>query len=354
MSLHAIDDIGDAIDATKSFLLPFAARTWVKLAVVVFFIGGGGGGFNGLQNAGNIGGQDQPPGGGGFDQPAFDGSVPPVDALPTEVLVILAAVGVLVLVGLLAGLLSNFMEFVFVQSLVEREVHIRRYLRGNLGNGLRLLVFRLALSLVSLLLAVGFLYAIFVTAFGGSLDNITVEALFGVLPLAVLFFVALALVQGLLTGFTNVFVVPMMLTTDRGVLGSWRRLLSSMTSNPKQYLAYLAFSIVLAIGVGIIGSILIFIAIFLLGIPFVLIAACTWFVLHGSTLGLAILVITGLVFGLLLLLITNLIQVPLQAFLRYYAMLVLGDTDEELDPIPEVRGDIRSGDSVDGSASESV
>jgi len=56
----------------------------------------------------------------------------------------------------------------------------------------------------------------------------------------------------------------------------------------------------------------------------------------------------------LLLLITNLIQVPLQAFLRYYAMLVLGDTDEELDPIPEVRGDIRSGDSVDGSASESV
>jgi len=355
MSLHAIDDIGDAIDATKSFLLPFAARTWLKLAVVVFFIGGGGGGLNGLQNAGNFGGQDQPTGG-GFDQPAFDGSVPPVDALPAEILAVLAVIGVLVLVGFLVGFLSNFMEFVFVESLVEREVHIRRYLRENVGNGLRLFAFRLVVSLVSLTLVVGFLYTIFVTVFGGSLDNITAEALFGVLPLAIVFFVAISLFQGLLTGFTTVFVVPMMLTSDRGLLGSWKRLLGSMRRNLKQYLAYLAFSIVLAIGVGIIGTILGFIAILLLAIPFVLIAAVAWFVLHGTTLGLAILAVTGVVFGLLLLLITNLIQVPLQAFLRYYAMLVLGDTDEALDPMPEVRSDIRPDEFDDGepTASEGV
>ena len=350
MSLHAIDDIGDAIDATKSLLLPFAARTWLKLAVVVFFIGGGGGGLNGLQNAGNFGGQDQPAGGAG--QPPIGGAAPSnVDAFlaefGTELVVIVALA---LLLGLAFALLSNFMEFVFVESLVSREVHIRQYLRENVGNGLRLFAFRLVLSLVSLLLAVGFLYIAFVTVFGGSLDNVTAESVFGVLPIAVVFFLVIALFQGLATGFTNVFVVPMMLTSDRGLLGSWRRLLSSMRRNITQYLAYLAFSIVLSIGVGIVGSILSVIFVLLVSIPFVLVGAVIFFVGGGSHLGLLALGIVGLLYVLVLLLVTALVQVPLQAFLRYYAMLVLGDVDEPLDPMPEVRTDIRAGEFGDEPA----
>jgi len=349
MSLHAIDDIGDAIDATKSFLLPFAAKTWLKLAVVVFFIGGGGGGFNGLQNVGNFGGQDQPAGG-GVDQPSPDGAPTTVDgvlgAIPTEVFVI---IGLVLLLVIAFVLLSNFMEFVFVQSLVSREVHIRRYLRENVGNGLRLFAFRLVLALVSLTLVVGFLYTVFVTAFGGSFDNITVEALFTVLPLAIVFFLVVGLFQGLATGFTNVFVIPMMVTSDRGLLGSWRRLLGSMRRNIKQYLAYLALSIVLGIGVGLVAGILGVVVLLLLAIPFVLVAAIAWFGLGGGHLALALIAVTLVLFALLLLLATTLIQVPLQAFMRYYAMLVLGDIDEPLDPIPEVRSDIRVDESDDES-----
>jgi len=57
------------------------------------------------------------------------------------------------------------------------------------------------------------------------------------------------------------------------------------------------------------------------------------------------------VFAVTLLLAVNLIKVPLQAFLRYYAMLVLGDIDESIDPVPAVRADIRSddADTADGS-----
>ena len=350
MSLHAIDDIGDAIDATKSFLLPFAARTWLKLAVVVFFIGGGGGGLNGLQNAGNFGGQDQPTGGAG--QPPTDGSAPTnIDAFLGEFGAELVAIIVLVLLlGLAFGLLSNFMEFVFVESLVSREVHVRQYLRENIGNGLRLFAFRVVLSLVSLLLVVGFLYTAFVTVFGGSLDNVTTESVFGILPVAIVFFLGIALVQGLATGFTNMFVVPMMLTSDRGLLGSWKRLLGSIRRNVKQYLAYIAFSIVLSIGVGIVGTVLGVIAILLLAIPFVLVAAVCWFGLGGGHVALALLAVILVFFVLSLFLVTNLIQVPLQAFLRYYAMLVLGDTDEPLDPVPEVRSDIRADDPGDEPA----
>ncbi|MFC6756464.1 MULTISPECIES: DUF7544 domain-containing protein [Haloarcula] len=355
MSLHAIDDIGDAIDATKSFLLPFAARTWLKLAVVVFFIGGGGGGFNGLQNTGNFGGEDQPAGD-GAGQTFPDGVPSTLDGFlaefGTELLVI---VGLAFLLVLVFGLLSNFMEFVFAQSLITREVHVRQSLRENVGNGLRLFVFRLVVSLVSLTLVVGLLFAIFATAFSGSLDNVTAGAVLGLLPLAIVFFLVIGLFQGLLTGFTNVFVVPMMLTSERGLLGSWKRLLGSMRRNLKQYLGYLVFSIVLAIGVGIVGSLLGVVAMLLLAIPFVLIGAVAWFALHGTTLGLAILGITGVLFALLFLLATNLIQVPLQAFMRYYAMLVLGDIDEELDPVPEVREDIRVDEpDVDAVPSEGV
>jgi len=339
MSLHAIDDIGDAIDATKSFLLPFAARTWLKLAVVVFFIGGGGGGFNGLQNVGNFGGQDQPAGGG---QPIADETPTTVDgalaALSAEILVV---IGLALLLVLAFALLSNFMEFVFVESLIEREVHVRRYLRGNVGNGLRLFAFRLVLALVSLTLVVGFLYTVFVTAFGGNVDNVTVESVFAILPLAIVFFLAVGLFQGLATGFTNVFVIPTMLTSDRGVVASWKRLLGSMRRNVKQYLAYLAFSIVLGIGVGIVASILSVVVLLLLAIPFVLVAAVCWFGLGGGHIALALLAVLFVLFALLFVIVTTLVQVPLQAFLRYYAMLVLGDIEAEMDPLPEVRADIR-------------
>jgi len=353
MSLHAIDDIGDAIDATKSFLLPFAARTWLKLAVIVFFIGGGGG-FNGLQNAGNLGGQDQPSGG-GFDQPLADrGAATTVDgvlsAISPELLVV---IGLAALLVLCFALLSNFMAFVFAESLIEREVHLRRYLRGNVGNGLRLFAFRLAVSLVSLLLVVGFLYTVFVTTFGGNLDNVTATALFSILPVAIVFFLVIAVVQGLVTGFTNVFVVPMMLTGDRGLLGSWKRLLGSMRRHVKQYLAYLAFSIVLAIGVGIVGSVVSIVATLLVAIPFVLVGAVLWFALGQGTVALALIGIVVLLFVLVLLLVTSLVQVPLQAFLRYYAMLVLGDVDEPLDPLPEVRSDVRVDEPDEGEPAAS-
>jgi len=353
MPLHAIDDIGDAIDATKSFLLPFAARTWLKLAFVVFFIGGGGVGLNGFQNAGNFGEQDQPASGGG--QPMPDGAPTTLDGVlaefGTELFVVLGLAFLLLLVFVL---LSNFMEFVFVESLVAREVHVRQYLRENVGNGLRLFAFRLAVGVVSILLTVGVLYGVFVTAFGGNFDNITVEALFGILPLLIVFFVTVAVVQGLVTGFTNAFVVPMMLTGDRGLLGSWRRLLSSITSNLKQYVAYVFFSVVLGIGVGLVGSVFGIIFTLLLLIPFVLVGAVVWLALPHGIAMLVLLAVLTAIFVFLLIVVNNLVKAPLQAFMRYYAMLVLGDIDESLDPMPEVRADIRPGESdeTDSSAFE--
>ncbi|MBX0322908.1 hypothetical protein EGH21_07685 [Halomicroarcula sp. F13] len=365
MTLHAIDNIDDAIDATQAFLFPFDLRKWLKLAFVVFFVGGGGSGLNfarSLNSFDDFGQGPTGPNGSGSEfaltgtldvLPSIaDGTLsqftPPGPELPPGAAEALAGAGIVLLVALLAvalfvlvvGLLSNFMEFVFVQSLVEREVHVRRYFGENVGNGVRLLVFRLVFGLVTLLLAGGAFLVLFLVVAGGELANLGPEALVASSTLLILGFAVFAVVSGVVNGFTTVFVVPLMLQGDHGVVQGWRRLLASIGEHPKQYLAYLALSVVLGIGVGIVGAVAGVVAFVVLLIPFGLAAAALWFALGQ---GLVAGVLAGLVlalFALAMLVVANLVKVPLQAFLRYYAMLVLGAIDAEMDPVPEVRADV--------------
>lgn len=369
MALHAVGNIDDAIDATKSFVLPFELRRWLKLAFVVFFLGGGGG-TGGVQNLGSLQnlGNGSSPGGapvGGVSLtapletlPAVPGTLlqltPPGSGVPSDaagalaglgLVAIVLAVVVVLAIGLAFAVVGAVMEFVFAQSLITTEVHVRRSFRENLGNGLRLLVFRLVVGLLSLLVLGGLLLAVFVLAVGGNLADAGPSVVLGSVGLFVAALVTVALVFGTINGFTNVFVVPLMLQGEEGVLAGWGRLWSSITAEPKQYLAYLFLSVVLAIGVSIVGTILGAIAFVVLVIPFGIVGAVVWFGLDG---GLAAGVVVGLLalgFLFLVLVVANLIKAPLQSFLRYYAMLVLGDIDGDLDPIPEVRASVRGTES---------
>lgn len=357
MSLHAIDDIGDAIDATKALLTPVSVRQWVKLAVVVFFIGGGGGGFNMVRSLSNLDQESTSPGsGGGFelagllrgllDVAPLQTGVPPEarQALAGMGLVALVVIAGVALLVVAFAIVSNFMEFVFVESLVEREVRVLRYFGGNVWNGLRLLGFRLAVNLLSLVAAAAVLYAVFVLVLGVNISNlasISETVVFEAIPYLIVPLLVGAVVVGLVRGFTNNFVVPLMVQGDHGVLAGWQRLWSSVTDQPKQYVAYVFFSVVLGIGTNFIVSMLSFILLIPFGIvAFLLLAAAgeSFIVLCIVFLLFAIFFLIVLVFGLL-------VRVPLQSFLRYYAMVVLGDIDASLDPIPEVRRSIRPDDS---------
>jgi hypothetical protein len=56
--------------------------------------------------------------------------------------------------------------------------------------------------------------------------------------------------------------------------------------------------------------------------------------------------------------VAALVQVPVVTYFRYYALLVLGDTDADLDLIPERRRAVRAGSgggpSGEGSGTESA
>ena len=367
MALHAVDDIDDAIDATKSFLFPFEKGTWLRMAFVVFFIGGGGVGLNNVQSVSNFGDFGGPGGPGGpsgpgsefqlaapletvaslpgdlalqFSEPGVPSGVPD-EILAGAGLLVFAVIGLVVLLALAYGVLSNFMEFVLTQALIGREIHVRQYFSEHVGNGLRLLLFRLALGLVWLGIALVVGGAVFFLALGGEAANVGTSSILALSGLFIVVFAVLAISYGIVFGFTTVFVVPLMTADNDGVLSGWARLWGSIKSAPKQYLAYRFFSIVLQIGVGIISAILGIVALLVVAIPFGGGAVALYLALQ-NTAGVVAAGVVGLLGLLVLIAVSALIQVPLTTFLRYYAMLVLGDIDADMDPIPEVRSDIRA------------
>jgi len=65
----------------------------------------------------------------------------------------------------------------------------------------------------------------------------------------------IGVLYALVSGLTTVFVVPLMIQTDSGVLAAWRRLWGSIKAAWKQYLAYVVIALLLTVAAGIIASI---------------------------------------------------------------------------------------------------
>ena len=340
MAYAALDAIDDAIDATKGFLLPFEFGKWLRLAVIMIFVaGGGGGGANWATNAP----QFADSGGSSGVSPADAGTALPDAAIGG---LVLAIIGLAVLVVLFFLVVTPIMEFVFVESLFEREVHIRRYFSQNVGNGLRLLGFQLAVGLVGLLL-IGIPFALFLLGvIGGGNGMAAAGIILLLLPIVFVY----AIVAGLVNGLTTVFVVPVMVAEERGLLSAWGRVWSAMTDDLAEFLVYVVISVILGIGVAIVAGFASLFALLLLGIPFAIVAFGVFTVGGTGMASVVVLAALGLVAFVLFLLATGFVQAPLQSFLRYYAMLVLGDIAPDLDPIPAISSEVRDEDDDNGDA----
>ncbi len=326
MALHAVEDIDDAIALTREFLLPVEVRRWLKLAVVVFFIGGT---FNVPMAQ--------------FDTSGTPDQAPAPVELPDlgDMLPFLIAVGVGVLIlWLLFAIIGAIMEFVFVESLRTGNVALRAAWSDRWRQGLYLFAFRFAITLPVFALFIGWM-ALFV---GPLLLGIEVPAIsVGVLLLGLPLLFLVGILYGIVSAFTTVFVVPIMIKDDVGVLSGWRRLWPSIKAEWKQYGAYAVLGFVLTLAAGLVSALVLGIAAFVVIFPFVIIAGLTYLTLGiPSTLGLAILAVLILTFVAIMILIWAVVQVPLLVFLRYYALLVLGDIDPSFDIIPDQRTAIRT------------
>lgn len=334
MTLYALDNIDDTIAATKAFLWPFDLRQWAKLAIVVFFLGGASG-FNPLQFGGGSSGGDVPETPGTPGTPELSDGISAIGG--TELALIVAIVAFVVTVVLVFLVVGSIMEFVFVDSLRKERVTIRRYWRNYWGPGLRLFGFRFVIGVITFGL-IGLLVVAVLSPVLFDRGDISLALLMLGIPAGIF----LAIVGGLINGFTTMFVVPIMLVEERGVLSGWNRFWSTLTGQWKQYVAYAIVAFVLQIAGGIAASIATVIGALGIAIPLGIIGALGVGLLEVSQIaGWAVITIAILIFVLGLLGIVLFTAVPVQTFLRYYALLVLGDTNDDFDVISQRREAIR-------------
>ena len=334
MTYYAVGRIRDAYDVTRSYLFPFDRSRWLRLALVVLFIGGAST-FN-LQSGGT-----------GTDTGAVPDSVStnvPAADLPDWTLAAAAlAVVVLLVLALLFALVGSVMEFVFVESLRSDAVHVRRYFRQYFGSGLRLFGFRIILGLVTLAVVAVPLAVVLLPIVGGATPG--VGAVLGAVLVVVPVVLAVAVVAGLVYGFTTEFVVPVMLLDDCGVLAGWRRFWPTLRSQWAQYAVYVVVEFLLSVVVGIAVTLVDLVVLLVLGIPFGILAGIVLLVGGFGTFSVleaVALAVIGIAYAVLALLAILLVQVPVKTYFRYYALLVLGDTDEALDLIPNRRAALRT------------
>ena len=315
MSWYAIDAVEDGLDVTRGFLLPFDLRRWLTLAVMVFFLGGAGGAGSGASNGATSTGPAGPttlPGG--------------IELSEGELMtIVVAAVLVFVVLALVFGLIGAIMRFVFVDALRTREARIRGRFGPRAGKGLRLFLFELAVVLVILAPVAVALVPLLI---GGASVVLVLLAI----PFVLLF----GLVGGLALLATNEFVVPVMIAEDRGVLDGWRRFWPTLRAEWKQFGVYLVVRIVLGIAVSFVAGIVTGV----IAVPLAILGALAFFGPMGSV-AMPVLVAVAVPLVLLFLALALLVQVPLQTYLAYFALLVLGDANAAFDLIPTYRAEAR-------------
>lgn len=331
MPIYALDDIDDAIEATKALLWPIDRWLWVKFAFIVFFLGGVGG-SNPFQFAGNTpsGPSD------GMNGPGLPESIPALGG--PEILIILGIIGIITVIALVFLLIGSIMEFVFVRSLSDESVSIRDSWSKYWTDGVRLFGFRLVLGILTF----GIIGILIAAAFAPILlGNGTVRL--ALIPLAIIVAIPVGLLSGIIHTFTTAFIVPLMMLEEHGVIAGWRRFWSTLTGQWKQYVSFLILGFVLNIAGGIVAGLATLLVAVVLAIPLGILALIGVGLLNFmGIVGGILIALAVITFVIAIIVAALLIAVPIQVFLRYYALLVLGDTNENFDIIADRREKMRS------------
>lgn len=358
MSWHAIDSVDEAIEETRSFLSPFAIGRWLKLALISIFVGTGGSGLGLLNLPSSVPGDDPtgnmsagggnvttggnitgPPPGSDFGPTGNvtagappTGEVPP----PSELLEmagaelgIIAVIALILLgIGLVIGIITETLRFVFYDDLQTDTVRLVEPAKRRFGQALRLYGFKIGLQLLTVGPIAGLVAFLL-------LADVPIGPLVGVA--AALVALAVILVSTIVSRITDEFIVPTMVVTDSGVLDGWRRFWPVFRGQLSQFGVYLVVHFLLLLAVGIARAIL---SVIVYGIVLVIGGVIGLVIVFGLFGGLsaaasstAALVVLGLL-GALTLLIGWVLLLPVQiAVLTYvtnYEVSMLAACDDDL------------------------
>ena len=338
MTWYAVESVDEAIDATRSFLVPVEAATWLRLALIALFVGVGGSGASLISNSvsipANMPAEPAP------QQPAPVPPEPSLEALPVAPIVVAAIVGGIVLVVLALTLLSETLRLVFYDALRTDTVRIRGPARRRFGQAVRLFGFKLAVNIAFALPFVVFGTAIALTSVEVGRTVLIVGALLAavVVPLS---FIGYLIVMRV----TTEFVAPVMVQTDSGVLAAWRRFWPVLRTDLAQFGVYVVihFLLLLAISIGqsIVGVVLLGIVGTigaLIGLLLVLGAFGGLHAALASTVGAVAVAAIVLLTVLVAVILYLPIKIVVLTYVFSYELSVLGAADEELRLLPAADG----------------
>jgi hypothetical protein len=321
MSWYALEEIDEAISETKDMLLPFDLGMWSKLALIVFLTGSG---FNMPSGTGgNYPSQDYS--GGEYDFGNFDSTQLPessthmMDQPPADFsnmmtgmasagvtsAVIAVVIAVMLLIGLPLMFLSSIFEFIFYQSLIDKDVKIRKNFSEHFWKGARYFGFQLVYILA-------FLGVIGLAAAALMISN-------AAFLLGVLLALPIVFVLGIFSGLTHDFVLLRMMEADEKLIEAWKSFWPTLKEEWRQVAVYLVVKFLIGLFIGIAAAIVMLIIVVLLLIPFGI------FTVILSMISEALIFIP-VVIGLLTLFITVLyVAVPFRVFVYYFVILVYHD-----------------------------
>ena len=345
MTWRAFEELDTAVDATKLLLLPFALRRWLVLAIVVVFVGVSPGGLPSIQI--DVGPSELDWGAPPWDDPTVapwqvgeaigigdPGIGDMAVSAPSGIVIAVVLLGLAVALAVGIAFVGATMEFVFVEIARSRTVQIRGFFGQHLRAGATLFGLRLGVGLVVLA--------------GGLALVLGALLVGGLVPLLVVLFLPAVFLVGVgiwvFLRFTADFVVPITVGADTGVIDAWRQFWPALRADWREYGVYAAVRVVLRLVSGVVVGIGYATVGLVLAVPF-FIVGLLGLLLFGvagvEILGIVWGVLVVMLFGLSVLVVgTIVVTVPVQTYLRYYGLLVLGAVSPEFEVLEDVRGAI--------------
>ena len=316
MTWYALENLDKAMEETKELLLPFDLMTWTKIAIIALFAGG-----ISMPNAPSApmqspGQSDQvytPDSGvnSGIDTSVTDAfsSMGSMTGMATGGAMNGVMVAVVLFLVLFVGFfmyLSSVFQFIYYQTVLDKEPAITENLKKHAYRGLRYLGFQ-----------IGFMIFIVLTLLIPAAGFAANEVL-GIL-LLIVFWIPVLIISSIISGLVHDFALLRMMEAEEGLIEAWRNVWPDIRGEWRQVIAYIFIKFFIGLAIGFATLILAIVIGIVLLIPFGImgiLAAMVHEVLLAVVFGLGLLTFVILMLYL---------EVPFSTYLYTYITLFYHD-----------------------------
>jgi MFS family permease len=261
MSLYALENLDEAMEETKDLLLPFDFMTWTKIAIIALLASG-----VSIPNlpagapAGGPGDQVYTPDSDFENTPDVASGIGDISmtGLSTAGITDAVAVAILVLGALFAGFflyISSIFQFIYFQTVLDKEPSIVENIRKHAYRGLRYLGFQIGIVILALAAL------IVPAALWGTSQFMALVAL-------VVFWVPFAVVLAVIMGLVHDLVLLRMIEEKEGLIEAAKNVWPDIKTEWRQVIAFLFVKFFISLAIGVALAMVIIAVVITLLIPF--------------------------------------------------------------------------------------